>query len=101
MRHPAFEVYAGDAEAVQAACAGDRLDDLRTGKVTPYLALFPEPFTASDILLVESAVTAIAGRCDPLEIDRIEIDGGLFVDKIAAPWVASVAALGPAGAGAL
>jgi len=100
MRHPAFEIYAGDAEAIRAACAADRLDDLRSGKVTPFFALFPEPFTASDILLVEKAVAIIAGRSEPLEIDRTEEDGGLFVDKIATPWVASVAALGPAGASA-
>ena len=101
MRHPAFEIYAGDVQAIRAACAADRLDDLRSGKVTPYFALFPEPFTASDILLVERAVAAIDGRSEPLEIDRTEEDGGLFVDKMATLWVAAVAELGPARAGAL
>lgn len=101
MQHPAFEIYAGDAEAIRAACAADRLEDLRSGKVTPYFALFPEPFTASDILLVEKAVAAIAGWSEPLEIDRTEEDGGLFVDKIATPWVATVAALAPNNAGIL
>jgi hypothetical protein len=60
MEHPAFEIYAGDAGAVRSACAADRLDDLRAGKVTPYFELFPKPFTASDILLVEKAVAAIS-----------------------------------------
>lgn len=101
MEHPAFEIYAGDAKAIRAACAADRLDDLRSGKVTPYYVHFPEPFTASDILLVEKAVAAIAGRSEPLEIDRTEEDGGLFVDKIAMPWVASVGSLDSTGAEAL
>lgn len=101
MQHPAFEIYAGDVEAIRAACAADCLEDLRAGNLTPYFALFPEPFTASDILLVERAVAVIVGRSDPIEIDRTEEDGGLLVDKIAMPWVASVAALGPAGASAL
>jgi len=67
MQHPAFEIYAGSAEAVRAACAADRLDVLRPRKVTPIFALFPEPFTASDILLVERAVAAISGRSEPSE----------------------------------
>jgi hypothetical protein len=101
MQHPAFEIYAGDAEVIRAACATDRLDDLRAGHVTPYFVLFPEPFTASDILLVERAVAAIAGRSEPLEIDRTEVDGGLFVDRLATSWVASVAVLDAADANAL
>lgn len=98
MKHPAFELYAGDSGAVRAACADGRLDDLRSGKVTPYRVLFPKPFTASDVLLVEKAVEAITGASEPLEFHRTEIEGGLFVDKIVAPWVASVAAVGSAGA---
>ncbi len=90
MQHPALEIYAGDVAAIRAACAADRLDDLREGKVTPYLATFPSPFTASDISLVETALAAILGRSEPLEIERTEEDGGLFVDRIATPWVASV-----------
>jgi hypothetical protein len=100
-KHPAFEIYAGNVEEIRAACAADRLDDLRSGKVTPYLALFPEPFTASDISLVEKAVAEIVGRSEPLEFDRTEEQGCLFVDKIATPWVNSVAGLGPHNASAL
>lgn len=94
MGHPAFEIYAGNVDAIRAACADDRLEDLRAGKVTPYFALFPVPFTASDIQLVEHAVAAITGSAEPLELDRVELDGCLFVDTLAPPWVASVAALG-------
>ena len=101
MEHPAFEIYAGDVKAIRAACAADRLDDLRAGKVTPFFALFPKPFTASDILLVEKAVAAIGGTSEPLDFDRTEEQGCLFVDQIATPWIDSVAALGRTRAAAL
>jgi hypothetical protein len=101
MQHTAFEIYAGDADAIREACAADRLDELRSGQVTPHVVSFPEPFTASDIGLVEEAVATIAGRCEPLEFDRTEEQGCLFVDRITTPWVASVANLGTEQAGLL
>lgn len=69
--------------------------------MTPFLAIFPKPFTASDILLVERAVASIAGTSEPLDFDRTEEQGCLFVDRIATSWIDSVAALGRIRAGEL
>jgi hypothetical protein len=94
MQHPGFEIYAGDGELVRAACLADRLEELRAGEVTRFLVHFPEPFQAGDLLLMEKAVAAITGRCEPLEISRVEALPCLFVDQIDKPWVRSVASVG-------
>jgi hypothetical protein len=94
MQHPGFEIYAGDGDLIRAACLADRLEELRAGGVTRSLVHFPQPFQAGDLLLMERAVAAITGRCEPFEIDRIEASQGLFVDRIDKPWVRSVASVG-------
>jgi hypothetical protein len=94
MQHPGFEIYAGDGELVRAACLADRLEELRAGEVTRSLVHFPQTFQAGDLLLMERAVAAITGRCEPLEISRVEALPGLFVDQLDKPWVRSVASVG-------
>ena len=94
MQHPGFEIYAGNADLVRAACAADRLEDLRAGKVAEDLVHFPQPFLAGDLLLMEKAIAAIAGSSVPLEITRLEAAPGLFVDQIDVPWVHAVASVG-------
>lgn len=102
MDHPGFEIYAGPVGEIRRACVEDRLTDLREGRVARHFVLFPREFGAAEILHVETAVASATGRAAvELEIDREEIDGGVFVDLLGQSWVEQVASLSEKDAGKL
>lgn len=99
MNHPGFELYSADWQTVRDACRDDLLEELRSGAFSSAHLHFPATFGAGDVLLIETAVARLASRSAvSIEIERDEVQGGLFVDRIDNDWVKSVTDL-PAGSG--
>ena len=107
----AFEFYAGNREAIQAACEEDRIQELHEGGITPHLALFPYPFdmqdfhanfpkaiasfglSTPDLSPLDSFVLLIRACFFRRGARQLEIQPGLFLNYgFCSDWIASIAA---------
>jgi hypothetical protein len=94
MVEPGFEIYAASFASIAAACSDEaKLRALRNGDVTRFFAHFQPAVPAGDVLLLSSAFEHELGRAINFDIERIETDLGLFVDRLRADWVEAVASL--------
>ena len=92
-----FELYAGDWIAIRDACRTELIDELRSGRFSESLLLFPPEFGAGDILFLQDAVARLTGSpVIALDFERDEPTGCMFADRLIAEWVSSVASVSPA-----
>lgn len=92
-----FELYAGDWIAIREACRAELIDELRSGRFSESVLLFPPEFGAGDILFLQDAVARLTGSpVIELDFERDEPSGCMFADRLIAEWVSSVASVSPA-----
>lgn len=92
MNDPGFEIYAGSFNVIRSACADDFLfEKLRRGEVTNYFVHFPPEVTPGDVVHLHQALTKAMLEPVEFDIDREELDNGIFIDKLSPIWVKAVA----------
>ena len=93
MNRHGFEIFVAPHETMCAACAEDRLDDLRAA---PHRYLrFPGGFSPSHVIQLGAAVTSLTGVSEDFgnERNRSEPRDMLFVDRLTTDWVRAAAKL--------